>query len=282
MFQIPFGPDRDQLGAKIDDGNFIIPRDFTLDADGHFYIYDSNKHRIARYSPDGKFEIGFRYPETAERVFAHADSHENLWLLISDPAQGMYYGIYDARGTSIKSGVFSQFNHFRLHLDDTSTLYVILSSTQHPDAEHTYILDEKNLLLKRERIARPLETHHEVKKSDHRYFIDQVPDGSKTDAQHVNRVTDESHRGVSDIQGTVLYVTDRGEVYTRVGDCQIHVYDIDGSLKAKVAMSGLNSACRSARFDSYGNIYELYGIPGPDRQYGSAMTGMRLIQWQRP
>jgi hypothetical protein len=281
LFRIPFGKSPDGLGARIDVGSFIFPRDFTMDASGHFYIYDSNNHRIVRFSSAGKYEIDFRYLPTATHVFAHADSHENLWLLISDPAQGMYYGIYDPRGKLLKSGIFSQFNQYHLHLDDHYTLHVMLSSEKNPAALETFILDEKSLLLKRENIARPSETHHEVRKSEHVYFVDQVPDGSKDDSHHVNRVTDESHHDVADLKGTVVYVTDRGEIYTRVGDCEIHVYDITGSLIGKVLMSGLSSACRSIRFDSYGNMYELDGIPGADRQYTADMPGMRLVEWER-
>ena len=115
LFQIPFGKTRDTLGARIEGGNFLFPRDFTLDGAGHFYIYDSNNHRIARFSSEGKYEIGFAYPSTARQIFAHADSHQNVWLLISDPSEGMYYGVYGPNGKRLKAGLFSQFNHFQLH-----------------------------------------------------------------------------------------------------------------------------------------------------------------------
>ena len=46
-------------------------------------------------------------------------------------------------------------------------------------------------------------------------------------------------------------------------------------------MSGMISACQSIRFDSYGNMFELDGIPDSDGRYSSAMPGMRLIQWER-
>src|SRR5690242_4604365 len=85
LFQIPFGKEANQLGAKIEGDNFLAPRDFTMDAAGHFYIYDINNHRIARFTSSGKYEIGYRYPETAQQVFAHADSRENLWLLVTEP-----------------------------------------------------------------------------------------------------------------------------------------------------------------------------------------------------
>src|SRR5579872_4844288 len=130
LFRIPFGNNRDALGARIDGGNFIFPRDFTLDGAGHFYIYDSNHHRIARFSSEGKYEMGFGYPATARQIFAHADSRQNLWLLVSDPAQGLYYGVYDPAGKRLRAGIFSQFNHFQLHPDDDYTLHVILSSEE--------------------------------------------------------------------------------------------------------------------------------------------------------
>ena len=94
LFRVPFGTGRDALGARVEGGQFHFPRDFTMDGAGHFYIYDSGNHRVARFSPQGKFEMDFRYIQTAGQVFAHADSRQNLWLLISDPAQGMYFGVY--------------------------------------------------------------------------------------------------------------------------------------------------------------------------------------------
>src|SRR5262249_10089991 len=112
-------------------------------------------------------------------------------------------------------------------------------------------------------------------------YVDQVPDASKEDAHHVNRVTDESHRDVANIQGTVIYVTDRGEVYTRVGEREIRVYDVRGSLLSKIHLTGLASACASIRFDSMGNLFELDGIPDQEGNYSAAMTGMRFIRWQR-
>ena len=90
LFRIPFGTDHQDIGSKIEGGNFIFPRDFTMDAAGHFYVYDTNNHRIARFSQEGKYEIGYAYPATAGQVFAHADSRANLWLLLSDPGRGMW------------------------------------------------------------------------------------------------------------------------------------------------------------------------------------------------
>ena len=76
LFRVPFGDGRAELGAKIDGANFVFPRDFTMDSGGHFYLYDTYHHRIARFTSAGKFEIDYRYLETALQVFAHPDSHE--------------------------------------------------------------------------------------------------------------------------------------------------------------------------------------------------------------
>jgi hypothetical protein len=281
LFRVPFGAGREALRARQEEGNFIFPRDFTMDAAGHFYVNDTNNHRIARFSMEGKYEMGFQYPMTAVQIFSHADSRENLWLLISDPIQGTYYGVYDSRGKSLRSGVFKRFDHYRLHLGDDGTLHVILSSDKNPELTQTYILDEEHLIMKKEAIARPPESHHQVRKNDHVYFVDQVPDGTREDARHVNRVTDESHRNVGDIQGTVIYITGRGEVYTRLGEREIRVYDVNGSLKGKVFLKGLGSSCASIRFDTLGNLYQLDGIPNSVDQYTSDMPGMRLMQWAR-
>jgi len=281
LFRVPFGKSRDALGARIDGGNVLIPRDFTLDETGHVYIYDSNNHRIARFSRDGKYEIGFTYPATAQQIFAHADSHENLWLLISDPERGTYYGVYDPRGQLLKSGTFLRFTHFRLHPDDDFTLHIILSSEKDRTAMQTYILDEEKLLMRRENTAPPPENHHQIRSGEHVYFIDQVPDASKEDAHHVNRVTDEAHRGIANIRGTVIYMTPEGNVYTREGDREIDVYDVDGSLKGKVILQGLPAACAAIRFDAAGNIYELDGIPDAAGQYTAQMPGMRVLQYER-
>jgi len=280
LFRVPFGKNREDLGVKIEGGNLLIPRDFTLDAAGHFYIYDSNNHRIARYAQDGTYEMGYSYSATADQIFAHADSVENLWLLISDPTQGLYYGVYDSHGKRLREGIFSQYNHYQLHVDDNATLHIILSSTKNSGITQTFFLDEDSLLMKKETVARPPEKHHQVRRSDHVYFIDEVPGGSSKDGP-VNRVTDESHRGVADIQGDVIYMTESGDVYTRVGEREINVYDADGSFKGKALLKGLSSACASIRFDSSGNIYELDGIPNDNGKYTSDMPGMRLIYWER-
>jgi len=281
LFRIPFGKGRDTLGAHIDGGNFLFPRDFTMDGAGHFYIYDSNNHRIARFSSGGKYEMGFGYPSTARQIFAHADSRQNLWLLVSDPARGMYYGVYAPNGKRLRPGIFSQFNHFRLHPDDDYTLHVILSSEANPAFTQTFLFDEQSLLMKKENIARPPENHHQVRASEHVYFIDQVPNGSKEDAGQVNRITDDRHHGVADIRGAVIYVTAQGEVYTRMGEREIEVYGVDGSLKGKVLLEGLSSACASIRFDAAGNLYELDGIPDAAGQYDARMPGMRMMEWER-
>ena len=52
-----------------------------------------------------------------------------------------------------------------------------------------------------------------------------------------------------------------------MGEREIHVYSVEGSLKGKVILEGLTAACASVRFDSAGNIYELDGIPDQDHQY---------------
>jgi hypothetical protein len=281
LFRVPFGQSKDTLGAKIDAGNFIIPRDFSMDGSGHFYIYDPNKHRIVRFSPEGRYQMEFRYLVTAGQVFAHADSRENLWLMISDPAEGMFYGVYDSGGKVLRSGIFSRFNRFRLHVDDDGALHVILSSEKNPASTQTYLFDEKSLLMKKENIAQPPENHHQIRRSDHTYFIDQVPDGSKDESRHVNHITNEAHQKVAAIHGTVVHVSDRGEIYTRAGPCEIAVYDVRGSLTGKVALKGLDSACAAIRFDAYGNIYELDGIPDAAGQYNSKMPGMRVVVWER-
>src|SRR6266567_7463783 len=101
LFRIPFGKARETLGTRVREGQFSFPRDFTRDGAGHIYIDDSHNHRVARFSSEGKYEMGFHYTETARQIFAHADSRENLWLLISDPERGIYYGVYDPRGKNV-------------------------------------------------------------------------------------------------------------------------------------------------------------------------------------
>jgi hypothetical protein len=281
LFRVPFGNDRNTLGARIEGSNFLIPRDFTMDAAGHFYIYDSNHHRIARFSSGGAYEMGIAYPATARQVFAHADAHENLWLLISDPTRGLYYGVYDTRGKRLREGIFAQFNTFRLHVDDDYTLHVIVSSDKNPKTVQTYFFDQESLLMKKETVAPPPEDHHQVHRAGRIYFIDPVPGAGKDSSHHVVQVTDVEHRTVGSLRGDVVYVTDDGEVYTRVGEREIDVYDVKGSLKGKVILEGLAAACAAVRFDSAGNIYELDGIPDKDRQYSPSMPGMRLIFWER-
>jgi len=281
LFRVPFGNERNDLGARIEGENFLIPRDFTMDASGHIYIYDSNHHRVARFSSDGAYEMGIAYPETAHQVFAHADSHENLWLLISDPARGLYYGVYDTRGRRLREGIFAQFNTFRLHVDDNYTLHVIVSSDKNPKVVQTYYFDQENLLMKKETVAPPSEDHHQVRRTGRIYFTDPVPGAGKDNSHRVVQVTDTEHRSVGRLQGDVVYVTDAGEIYTRIGEREIDIYSVDGSLKGKVILEGLAAACAAVRFDSAGNIYELDGIPDKDHQYSASMPGMRLIFWER-
>ncbi len=263
-------------------GNFQFPKDFTIDGTGRFYIYDKLKHRIARYSPVGTYEMGFTYPATAEQVFARPDSKGNLWLLISDPIKGMYYGIYDPRGQKIRDGVFSQYNQFRLHLTDDSLINVIASSRRKPITETVYIFHEPTLLLKRLNAPPPPPDHHRMSKDNRTYFIDAVPGSDEKGSVKRHRVTDQSNRPVGEIQGEVLYITSRGEIYTRVGACAIYVYELQGVLKGKATLSGLPTACAALRFDSEGNIYELDGIPNSQGQYTEEMPGMRLLRWERP
>ena len=158
---------------------------------------------------------------------------------------------------------------------------MILTSEENPSITQTFIFDEESLLMKKEKIARPPENHHQVRASEHVYFIDQVPNGSKEDSGQVNRVTDDLHHDIANIRGTVIYVTGQGEVYTRMGEREINVYEADGSLKGKVILTGLASACASIRFDAAGNLYELDGIPDAAGHYTAQMPGMRLIEWER-
>jgi hypothetical protein len=295
LFRVPFGTTRETVSAKIEGGNLIIPRGFTMDEDGHFYIYDSNNHRIARFSAHGRFEMEFRYVPTAEQVFAHPDSRQNLWMLVSDHARGTYYGIFDAHGKRVRDALFSRFNHFQLHVEDDYTLHAILSSDWDP-AIQTYFFDEGALRLKKLDVARPPDQHHQVRKSGHVYFVDAMPGASAEPAGHSARIRDEVHHGVADIQGVVIYATPAGEIYTRVGSREIRVYEVDGTLRGKIMLEGLRSACAAIRFDSDGNMYELDGIPDltneqvtpanaeadrEDLRYTASMPGMRLIQWQR-
>jgi len=187
LFRVSFGRSRDQLGARVEGGNFIIPRDFTMDGAGRFYITDINNHRIARFSSAGRYEMEFRYLPTAGQLFAHADSRENLWMIISDPVEGMFYGVYDRGGRSLRSGIFSRFNRFHLHPDDENVLHVILTSDNDPRAMQTYFFDEKDLLLKKEIVARPSETHHQVRRANHVYFIDQIPGPGQREQEYSTR-----------------------------------------------------------------------------------------------
>jgi hypothetical protein len=281
LFQIPFTPERDGLGARVEGGQFSYPKDFTIDETGRFYIYDSKKHRVARYSPAGRFEIGFNYPETARQVFAHADSHDNLWLLISDPQRGLYYGVYDPRGKRLRDGLFAQFDHFRLHLDDEYGLHLILSSSKAPSPGQMFYFDESTLLMKKEKSAPPPPEHHQIRKKDEVFYIDAVPGGSTGNAPPMSRVSNRNHQPVAQIQGSVIYVTTHDEVYTRVRDCQINVYNVTGSLIGQLKLPGLPSACHSIRFRPNGDIYQLDGLPNAVGAYTPEMTGMRMLRWER-
>jgi hypothetical protein len=279
LFRIAFGPDRAELGAQVQGANFSFPRDFSMDTAGRFYIYDTIKHRIARYSHLGIFQMSLAYPVTARQVFAHADAHDNLWLLVADPGRGIFYGVYDAHGKILRQAVFAQFNQFRFHLDDDYVLHLILSSAQSPAVTQTFLFDEDRLLLKREMIARPPEDHHRVVQQDRRFYIDAVP-GTSRGGQAVNRITDESHRTVAEIEGKVVYITAAGDVYTRTSECRLNRYDVAGHLRDRLNLTGLPSSCAALRFDPAGAIYQLDGIPEPDGQYTPRMAGMRVIVWQ--
>jgi hypothetical protein len=281
LFRVPFGTQREALGTRVEDGNFQYPRDFTLDGAGRFYIYDIKKNRIARYSPQGKYEIGFAYPPTAGQIFAHADSQDNLWLLIGDPIRGLYYGIYDPHGRRLKDGLFSQYNQFRLHLNDEQILHIVAQPKSAGVAAHTYIFHEPSLLMKKINMAPPPENHRVLKKNEKMYFIDAIPSANHKGASTTQRITDESRRPIADIKGDVVYITGQGEIYTRVGDCEINVYEAGGAFKGKVMLIGLPSECRAVRFDPEGNIYQLDGIPNESHQYTPQMPGMRLLRWER-
>jgi len=270
LFHVPFGQRPETLGSQIEGSNLIIPREFTLDEVGHFYITDIVRHRIARFSSAGKYQMELRYVPTARQIFAHPDAHQNLWLLLSDPMRGFYYGVYDVHARQRRGGLFSQFNQFRLHLDDHAVLHVIASSDKNVAATASFLFDEDSLLLKKEAVGPPPLTHHEIRKNDHTYFTDPLP-GSKTGESVTTQITDESHRPISSIQGAVIYTTDQGDLYTRATACQINVYEADGTFKGSVHLTGLPSSCASIRFDTDGNIYQLDGDT----------SGMRLVQWER-
>ena len=154
-----------------------------------------------------------------------------------------------------------------------------------PQADHrlarVYIIgDILHLFIRK--IAEASENHHQVRKSDRLYFMDQVPGAAHDGAHSVTRITDDAHRNVADIQGSVIYMTGLGDVYTQVGDREIRVYDVNGRLKGKVMLEGLPSACAAIRFDPSGNIFELDGIPDASGRYAADMPGMRLIEYERP
>jgi hypothetical protein len=281
LFRIPFGNEKTALGAKVEAGNFLIPRDFSRDLGGHIYINDSNKHRIVRFSPAGQYELSLEYPASAHQVFAQPDGLGNLWLLISDPTRGFYYGVYDSRGKRLREGVFIQYNHFRLHVDDARVLHVILSHSKRPSETHLFYLDQETFLLKKVKAAKPPEEHHRITHLERSYYIDPVPSDAKTDADRRTKITDDQRESEKTIKGRVVYVTDQNEIYTRVGDCQMEIYNLEGSHKGSIKLEGLPSACASARFDPEGNIYLLDGIRDASDRYSPEMPGMRLLVWVR-
>jgi len=300
LFRIPFGDARGDVGSRVENGHLLIPRNFTIDDNGHFYIYDASHHRIARYSPDGTYEMEFHYLDTAQSVFAHVDAHENLWLLISDPSKGIFCGVYSPQGQRLKAAIFTQYNHFRLHVDDGGALHVVLSSDKNSSATQTYLLDEKTLLMKKENVGPPPENHHELRDNGRLLYVDPALDATAFTSHPMTRITDSDHRRVADIEGDVIYVTAKGEIYTKVGARQLRVYDARGALKGTVTLTGLSSSCSSLRFDADGDIYQLDGIPDiaeddprlraaradpavdrEDLHYSGKMPGMRVIEWQR-
>jgi len=280
LFRVPFGKNRDTLAARVDGGNLIIPRGFTMDQVGHFFLYDLNNHRIARFSDHGRFEMEFKYVPTARQVFAHPDGQQNLWMLVSDPERGAFYGVYSPTGKRLREGLFTKYNHFDFHVDDDGRLRVTLSAASAAVPSQAFVLDETTLLMKKLNAARPPESHHEIRKNDRVYSVDPVP-GGMSGSVPVARIRDDAHHGVADIVGTVIYTTAGGDIYTRVGPRELRVYAVDGALKGRVQLVGLPASCASIRFDAEGNIYELDGIPDADGQYGESMPGMRLLQWQR-
>jgi hypothetical protein len=297
LFRVPFGDGRGELGTRVEEGRLIIPRDFTRGESGRFYIDDRVHHKVVRFSPVGAYEMGYRYAETVRQVFAHPDENENLWLLLSDPARGFYCGVYDLRGKLLRSALFSQFDAFRLHVGDDGALRVLTSSSKDAHAGSIYRFDAERLLLKKDVVARPPEDHHRVTRAGAVYFIDRVPGAGSAGAAPVNRIRSASRNRTADIEGTVVYVTERGEVYTRVGPRELRVYDVEGTLLGKARLTGLSSA--AIRFDAAGNLYQLDGIPDvsdealrqegtasdprdwEDRHYTSKMPGMRLLVWER-
>ncbi len=281
LFQIPFGTDKESLGAKVQDGNFLLPRDFSVDANGRFYINDSNKHRVIRVSPRGEYRMGISYPASAEQVFAQPDGLGNLWLLISDPVRGFYYGVYDGDGKKLREGVFAQYNKFRLHVDDARVLNVMLSNKKKPQDVHTYFLDPESFLLKKIAVAPPPEEHHTVVKLERSYYIDPVPTHATNDSERRMKITDKTRQSVEEIRGRVVYVTEQSEIYTRVGDCQFEIYDVTGSKKGQVTLKSLPAVCAGVRFDPQGNIYLLDGTPDASGKYSADMPGMRLMVWER-
>lgn len=298
LFRIPFGAAKEELGSKIENDHLHIPSDFTIDGVGRFYINDIVKHRVVRYSAFGKYELAYTYPATAKQVFAHADEKGNLWLLISDPKRGVYYGVHDAQGKQLRSAIFSQFNRFRLHVGDDAYARVILSSDKNTE-EHLYRFEPDTLLMKRDPAGIPSQTHHRLQAEGGTYFIDQNPQSAKQ-SEPVQTVTDESRRPVGKIEGRMVYATDAGEVYTRIGRREIRIYSVKGKLKGRVILRGLSSSVATVRFDTLGSLYQLDGIPDrtdadlrvgdakddprtdrEDLYYTSNIPGMRLVAWTR-
>lgn len=297
LFELPFGTTREALGSKNTGHELIIPSEFTMDSDGRFYINDAAKHRIARFSSKGVYQMGVQYPETAQQVFAHADEIGNLWLLIADPTRGIYYGVHDPAGKALKTAIFPQFTRFRLTIGDDSQARVILTSEKDPQGGHLYRFDADNHQLVRDPSGLPPTTHHKILDGDRTYYIDEDPRADRS-KERVQSITDINGRKVGRMQGSVIYVTEARDIYTRTDTRAIRVYDSNGSLRGQVRLSGLSSSCATLRFDSHGNLYQLDGIPDrtpgdlqagaakgdprtdpEDLRYSSAMPGMRIVRW---
>ncbi len=273
VFRIPFGNGKGELGVRLEGERHILPYEFTLDGLGRFYITDIGKHRVARFSPTGVYEMGAQFPETVKQVFAHADTDGNLWLLIADPGRGVHYGVYSPKGKSLRTAAFSQYNRFRLHVADDGNVRAILSTDKKPSEGHVFGFDGKTFLMKPEKGPPPPQGHHRVRPPEGQiYFVDLVPGDPRNDAERLSRITTPEGRR-ADIQGRVIYTTERGEVYTRMGPKEIRVYTIDGQLKGKVVLTGLNELAQSIRFDESGNIYQLDYLPD--------LPGMRILKWER-
>jgi hypothetical protein len=65
VLSVSEGSDESALGwwcpdqAKGEEGDYVCPSDFALSTDGGFWIMDDAKHRVARYSADGRFQFAW-------------------------------------------------------------------------------------------------------------------------------------------------------------------------------------------------------------------------------